>query len=317
MKNLKFSYDLSNLSTWTEENADAMLLKSVLGQVLPRYSTIRPNIQGDSVKLGFLETNPVLQDETCSFGPTTGDTTTVNQFTINMCHKKVNQSLCPYELRDYYLSQRLTGANFIESVPFEEVIVQDMSNRIAEQLEYQFWNNAIATGTTYGGACFDGVLTQIVSGNGATELTYTAMTSSNGLEVASTYYESLPDAVVHRNDIVLYVSYSDYRGLVASMRNSSYINLFSFDDANAGQGQEWSVMIPGTNVMVIPTVGLTGANKAILGPASYIHIGLNSTENGGIDLRGMYNPYEDKVQFMGHISYGLGIFDIAKFVVAS
>jgi len=179
------------------------------------------------------------------------------------------------------------------------------------------WRNTIASGeTAYNSACFDGVLALVTSGNGATELTYTAATSTNGLDVFSTYYESIPDNVLHRNDLVMFCSYSDYRGLVASMRNSSYINLFSFDDAAAASGQEWSVLLPGTNVRVIPTQGLNGQSAVVVGPSSYFMVGMNATDNGGIEIKGMYDPYEDIVKIFARMVYGLGIFSVDSFVIA-
>ena len=182
----------------------------------------------------------------------------------------MNQSLCAYDLYDYFLSQRLSNSNFQTTVPFEELILTDISNRIADSIEKQLWRNTTATGATeYDNQCFDGVLALVTSGNGATQVAYTAATSTNGLDVFSTYYENIPANVLHRNDLVMFCSYSDYRGLVASMRNSSYINLFAFDDARAAQGQEWSVMLPGTNVRVIPTQGLDGQSAVVTGPSSY------------------------------------------------
>ena len=313
-KKEKFSYDLSNLSPWVDENATDMLLKSILGEVLPRYATIRPNIKGTE-KVGFLTNDVVFQDGSCGFNPT-GDTT-LDQVTIQTCNKKVNQTLCAYDLYDYYLSQNLSNSNFQESVPFEELVMTDITNRVANEIENQLWRNTIASGeTAYNSQCFDGVFALVTSGNGATELTYTAATSTNGLDVFSTYYEAIPDEVLHRNDLVMFCSYSDYRGLVASMRNSSYINLFSFDDANAANGQEWSVLLPGTNVRVIPTQGLNGQSAVVVGPSSYFMVGMNATENGGIEVKGMYDPYEDVVKIMARMVYGLGIFSIDSFVIA-
>jgi hypothetical protein len=215
------------------------------------------------------------------------------------------------------LSQRLSNSNFQESVPFEELIITDISNRIADSIEKQLWRNTTASGSTeYDNQCFDGALALITSGNGATQLAYTAATSSNGLDVFSTYYEAIPSNVLHRNDLVAFCSYSDYRGLVASMRKSSYVNLFSFDDASAAQGQEWTVMLPGTNVRVIPTQGLDGQSAVVVGPSSYFMVGMNATENGGIDIKGLYDPYEDIVKIMARMVYGLGVFSVDSFVLA-
>jgi hypothetical protein len=313
-KNEKFAYNLSGLDVWIDQNATDMLIKSILGEVLPRYATIRPNIKGTQ-QVGFLTNDIYLQDGSCGFNAS--GQTNIDQVTIETCNKKLNQSLCAYDLYDYFLSQRLSNSNFQETVPFEELVITDISNRIADTVEKQLWRNTKATGATeYNSQCFDGALALITSGNGATQVTYTAATSSNGLDVFSTYYQNIPANVLHRNDLVIFCSYSDYRALVASMRNSSYVNLFSFDDKSAAQGQEWSVMLPGTNVRIIPTQGLDGQSRVVAGPASYFMVGFNATDNGGIEIKGMYDPYEDIVKIFARLVYGLGVFSVDSFVIA-
>lgn len=308
-KKLSFNYDLTNLPTYNSYGSD-MLIKSVLGLTLPKYSTIRPNLKGTTEKVGFVTNDPILQDLSCGFNPT-GDTVQ-NLVTIDLCNKKVNQQLCPYDLYDTYLSQQLSDSNFHESVPFEEVILTDISNRIANQVEKQLWNNTIASGGTYGSACFDGVGALITSGNGATQIAYSAATSSNGLDVFTKIYESIPANVLHRDDLVIYTNYANYRGLVSSMRNSSFINLFTADFAGAAEGEEFSVILPGTNVRVIPTVGLDGVDAYYAGAASYYMVGMNSEI---MEVKSVYDPFEDIVKIQAHVTYGIGVFDVASFCV--
>ena len=303
-KKFSFNYDLSALPTYNSYGSD-MLIKSILGLTLPKYSTIRPNLKGTTEKVGFVTNDVVLQDLDCGFNPT-GDTTQ-NLVTIDLCNKKVNQQLCPYDLYDTYLSQSLSNANFQESVPFEEVILTDISNRIANQVETQLWNNTVA-----GGACFDGVTALITSGNGATQISYSAASASNGLEVFTAIYEAIPSNVLHRDDLVIYTSYANYRGLVSSMRNSSYVNLFTMDAAGAATGEEWSLILPGTNVRVIPTVGLDGVSAYYAGPASYYMVGMNSEI---MTVKSMYDPFEDIVKIQAHVTYGIGVFDVASFAI--
>jgi len=312
-KKFSFNYDLSALPTYNSYGSD-MLIKSILGLTLPKYSTIRPNLKGTTEKVGFVTNDVILQDLSCGFNPT-GDTTQ-NLVTVDLCNKKVNQQLCPYDLYDTYLSQSLSNANFQEQVPFEEVILTDISNRIANQVEKQLWlNSAGGTsegGASYTGACFNGVTELITSGNGATQIAYSAATASNGLDVFTAIYEAIPSNVLHRDDLVIYTNYANYRGLVSSMRNSSYVNLFTMDSAGAAEGEEWSLMLPGTNVRVIPTVGLDGISAYYAGPASYYMVGMNSEM---MTTKSVYDPFEDIVKIQSHVTYGLGVFDVASFAI--
>jgi hypothetical protein len=306
-KKFSFNYDLTNLPTYNSYGSD-MLIKAILGLTLPKYATIRPNLKGTTEKVGFVTNDVILQDLSCGFDPT-GDTVQ-NLVTVDLCNKKVNQQLCPYSLYDTYLSQSLTNANFQENVPFEEVILTDISNRIANQVEKQLWQNTTTTGGTYGSACFAGVGQLVTSGNGATQIAYTAATASNGLDVFSAIYQNIPANVLHRDDLVIFCSYANYRALVASMRNSSFVNLFTLDSAGSTSGEEWSLMLPGSNVRVIPTVGLDGVNAYYAGPAGYYMVGMNSEI---MTVKSIYDPFEDIVKIQAHVTYGLGIFDVASF----
>jgi hypothetical protein len=310
-KKMSFNYDLTNLPEYNSYGDD-MLIKAFLGLTLPKYSSVRPNLRGTTEKVGFVTNDIVLQDLSCGFDPT--GTTVQNLVTIDLCNKKLNQELCPYDLYDTYLSKYLSDSNFQETVPFEEVILTDISNRVANEIEIQLWRNTTATGATqYNSQCFDGVLTLVTSGNGANAIAYTAATATNGLDVFTSYYQAIPENILHRDDLVIYCSYSDYRALVASMRNSSYVNLFSFDDASAASGQEWSVMLPGTNVRILPSQGLNGQNRVIGGAASYIMIGMNAEM---MTTKAMYDPFQDIVRINMHTTYGVGVFDVASFVSA-
>jgi hypothetical protein len=307
-KKLSFNYDLTNLPTYNSYGSD-MLIKAILGLTLPKYATIRPNLKGTTEKVGFVTNDVILQDLSCGFDPT--GATTQNLVTVDLCNKKVNQQLCPYDLYDTYLSQSLTNANFQETVPFEEVILTDISNRIANQVEKQLWQNNTGTGSTiYDNACFNGVTKLITSGNGATQIAYSAATPSNGLDVFTTIYQNIPANVLHRDDLTIFCSYANYRGLVASMRNNSFVNLFTMDTAGTTSGADWVLMLPGTNVKVIPTVGLDGVNAYYAGASAYYMVGMN---NEIMTVKSIYDPFEDIVKIQAHVTYGLGIFDVDSF----
>ena len=311
-KSFDFNYDLSALPEFNSY-ADDMLIKAFLGLTLTRYSSIYPNLKGTTEKVGFVTNDIFLQDLSCGFDPT--GTTTQNLVTIDLCNKKINQELCAYDLYGTYLSQYLSNSNFQEAVPFEEVILTDISNRVANEIEIQLWRNSTATGATqYNSQCFNGLTRLITSGNGASQISYTAATANNGLDVFTTYYQNMDENILHLDDLVIYCGYSDYRALVASMRNSSFVNLFAFDDAGAAKGQEWGVMLPGTNVRVIPTQGLTGQNKVYAGPASYIMIGTNAEL---MTTKSLYDPFQDVIKINMHTTYGCGVFAVDQWLVAA
>ena len=311
-KSFSFNYDLSSLPTYEQYGSD-MLIKAFLGLTLPKYSMVRANLKGTTELVGYVTNDVILQDLSCGFDPT--GNTTQDVVTVDLCNKKANMQLCPYDLYDTYLSQYLSNSNFQEAVPFEETIITDISNRTANQIEYQLWLNSTATGATqYDNQCFNGVTNLITTGNGASHVAYTAITANNALDVFTSLYQSMDENILHRNDLVIYCGYDKYRALIASMRNSSYINLFSFDAAGSTEGQEWSVMLPGSNVRVIPTQALTGVNKLYAGAAQYIMVGMNNEQ---MTVRSLYDPFEDIIKINLHATYGVGVFDIDSWTLMS
>lgn len=303
-KNFKFDYDLTALSTYTREVADEILLKEVLGLTLPRYSSVRANIRGTE-KVPFMTNDLVFQDgKSCGFNST--GSTTIDQVLIETATEKINMELCPYELYDVFLSERLRQSNFQEEVPFETQLVQDVANRMGNRMETQLFQ-----ATKLGGDDFDGVDALIVTGNGATQVAYSAAS----VDSIAALIENIPSNVIHRSDLAVMVNYADYRAYVNSLRQNSTLNLFAFDDAGAMEGQEFVVYAPGTRIPVIPSVGVP-ANTMYAGPASYIQVGMNTTDDNGMTIKAFYDEGEDVVKVIGRMTYGVGIFDIASFVVA-
>ena len=303
-KNFKFDYDLTALSTYTREVADEILLKEVLGLTLPRYASVRANIRGTE-KVPFLTNDLTFQDgKSCGFNAT--GSTTIDQVLIETATEKINMELCPYELYDYFLTERLRQSNFQEEVPFETQLVQDIANRMGNRMEVQLFQ-----ATKAGGDDFDGVDALLVAGNGATQITYSAAS----VDSIAALIENIPANVIHRSDLAVMVNYADYRAYVNSLRSNSTLNLFNFDDAGAMDGQEFVVYAPGTRIPVIPSVGVP-ANTMYAGPASYFQVGMNTTDDNGMSIKAFYDEGVDTVKIIGRMTYGLGIFDIASFVVA-
>jgi hypothetical protein len=73
-------------------------------------------------------------------------------------------------------------------------------------------------------------------------------------------------------------------------------------------------MLPGSNVRVVPTVGLTGADYYLAGPSQYIMVGMNAEI---METKSVYDPFENIVKIQSGVSYGVGVFDPASFVIAN
>ena len=300
-KKLDFSYDLSGLSTYSNELADSILLKSVLGATTPRYARIYPNMKGTSMKVGVMSNTPVWQDGlSCGLTPT--GSTEITQVEIVGCYKTSRVNNCGNELRDYFLSQALTNSLFQESIPFEELFIQDLSNRSADFMEVELWQ-----GTSCG---FNGLIEDIQA-SGVSGGTYSALTSTNAIDVLNTLVENLPSEVQRRDDLAIFMGFGDYRAFIAALAKSSSMNLFSLGD-ESGLSTETTVFLPGSNIAVVPTQGLDGQSVIVLGPTQNILLGVAADD--GMEVRVQYDPFEDNVASLTKVGFGVGLHEPDKFV---
>jgi len=300
-KKLDFSYDLTALSAYSNELADSMLLKSVLGSTTPRYARIYPNMKGTSMKVGVMANDPVWQDGT-SCGLTPSGTTDITQVEVVGCYKTSRVNNCGNELREYFLSQALTNSLFQENIPFEELFVQDLSNRSADFMETELWK-----GTSCG---FSGITADVVA-SGVSGGTYTALTSSNAISELNKLVLAIPSSIQRRDDLAIFMSFADYRAFIAALADSSSMNLFTLGD-ESGLSSETTIFLPGSNIAVVPTQGLDGASTIVLAPTQNILIGVAAED--GMEVRVQYDPFEDNVASLTKVGFGVGLHEPDKFV---
>ena len=301
-KKLDFSYDLSGLNAWSNERADEMLLKSVLGATTPRYARIYPNMKGTSMKVGVMANTPVWQDG-LSCGLTPSATTEITQVEVVGCYKTSRANNCGNELRQYFLSQALTNSLFQENIPFEELFIQDLTTRSADFMEVQLWQ---------GSSCFggNGIIEQ-VSSSGVSGGTYVSLTTSNAITQLNNLVLNIPSSIQRRSDLAIFMSFADYRAFIAALADSSSMNLFTLGD-ESGLSTETTIFLPGSNIAVVPTQGLDGQSKIILAPTQNILIGVAADD--GMEVRVQYDPFEDNVASLTKVGFGVGLHEPDKFV---
>ena len=305
MKNKKFQfdYDLSGLSAWADERADEFLLKSILGMETARYARIYPNVKGETVKVPVLQsfTGSPFQDSTSCPASDSGSTE-ITQVTIDMCYKSLKLSNCTDALRDYFTSQALQNGLFLTEQPFAEAYAQDLSNRTADYIEKVVWGEESE-------ACLTGYKDILTGSTAISAATASALTSTNAFTVIDTLINALPTNVQRRADLIVWMSYSNYRALTQAMRTASSVNLFALDGAEDGLSAGTAIVYPATDIRVIPTQGISD-NFICVGPASNLLMGLNSD---GVDMRMDYDVFDDKIKVLVKTGFGTGIANPEEF----
>ena len=279
------AFSFGNLSTFTDELSFDLISKAVLTTDLMENIQVRTGLQAGTVALNLFNATVDVQNQTC--GWTTAGTASFSQVDICIRDKAVKQSLCPQDLRAYWLSQRMTGGAHQESVPFEQVI----ANHYVEQIK-NYNEGFLINGD---GTC-DGIKAQIST---ASVVATASWTSTTALGLAQDMFDAINQSVQDREDLILILSPSRYNILVRALVLANY---FHYDSV---QGKT-IVDIPGTTMKAVKSSGLVGSNYMAAGPAEFIIAGTGLTDDMS-SMRFFYDEGQDTVKLLAKWRLGVAV----------
>jgi hypothetical protein len=299
-KKYEFGFNLSSLATYTDEVGGELMRKAILEGETAKIIKVQPGVKG-SQAINLLDSTLVVQDGSC--GWSSSGQTTYTQRDITVCQYKVNEALCPQDLNDYWLGQLLTPGSYNETVPFEEQISILKTQQISQYIENQIWQASSAT------TCFSGfkeLFAQQGSGNttvtgGIVVTGSSAITSSNALAQVDLLVEAIPDDIVNRTDLVVFMSHANYRKYLINYRTANYYH-FNPEDSY----QNFKTFHPATNILVHPVGGLNASNLLVLAPAGYLVLGVDLMSDSET-LKMFYSVDFDEVRLRSNFKVGVQI----------
>lgn len=244
-------FSLSTLSSFNLEDSGILIQKSVLGADFAQYIDVRPGYPEATVSVNVIGMTAGFTDASC--GWTSAGSTNFTQIAITNSTKSWKQSLCLEDLRQYWLSTQLDASAYGERLPFEDVIADQMVKETRKYAE------SVIAGQ---------LITQVTVANGAAAGPTGAWNSSNAYTQAIATIDALPLAVADRDDLMMFMSYANFRYLQTAIVAA---NLFHYNTGQTiGTGLGQSIVIPGTNVRAVPVGGLGTSPKVYCGPAKHI-----------------------------------------------
>ena len=299
-KKYDFGFNLSSLSTYTDEVGGELIRRAILEGETAKIIKVQPGIKG-SQAINLLDSTLYVQDGSC--GWTSSGSTTYTQRDITVCNYKVNEALCPADLNDYWLGQLLTPGSYNETVPFEQQIAELKVAQISQYIENLMWQASSAT------TCFSGFKELFAKlGTGTTTVTggislngQVALTSASALTQVDALVEQIPDDVVDRTDWVVFMSHANYRKYLINYRTANY---YHFNPENSYQ--DFKTFHPATNILVHPVGGLNGSNKLVLAPAGYMVMGVDLMSDSET-LKMFYSVDFDEVRLRSNFKIGVQI----------
>lgn len=299
-KKYEFGFNLSSLDTYTDEVGGELIRRAILEGETAKIIKVQPGIKG-SQAINLLDSNLVVQDGTCGWDAS--GSTIYTQRDIAVCDYKVNEALCPKDLNDYWLGQLLTPGSYNETVPFEQQIAELKTAQISQYIENLMWQ------ATSGSTCFSGfkeLVGQLGTGNttvtgGIVVTGQTALSATTALSQIDSLIEVIPDDIVNRTDLVIFMSHANYRKYLINYRTANY---YHFNPENAYE--EFKTFHPATNILVHPVGGLNGSNLIVLAPAGYMVMGVDLMSDSET-LQMFYSKDFDEVRVRSNFKIGVQI----------
>lgn len=298
------SLDVTGLSAYTDENAMGLIKQAILKGRTADLITVQGGVKS-SATINRLSTTLNAQAGACGWSAT--GSTVLDQRTITVCDIKINEAICLNTLEDYYTQTMMNPGSYNENIPFEQLFAENKREALSALIEDLIWRGDVSGGSGNLALC-DGFLDLFNDHTGDSTLVYgtfsgSALTAANAIETVDEMVSNVPANVIGEEDLHLFMSYADYRTYATALRNA---NLFAYNGAES-QGQDFSQMVPGTNVRAIAVRGLNGAGgKLVLSPASNLYLGTDLL-NDAEDFKIFYSQDNDEVRFLSKWKLGVQV----------
>lgn len=280
------AFSLATLNNFNLEDSGILIQKAVLGADLLQYVDVRPGYPEATVSVNVLGLTQGFTGAAC--GWESAGSTNFTQIEIANTAKSWKQSLCLEDLRQYWLSTQLDPSAFGETLPFEQVIADQMVQETRKYAE-----SLLA----------DKMISQLTVANGAVAGPTGAFTSANAYDKAIAIIDALPLDVANRDDLMMFMSYANFRYLQTSIVGKNLFHYSTGQTTGTGLGQ--SIIIPGTNVKAVPVGGLGASSKVYCGPAKHIIVvtGLVDDQDR---IDAWWSKDNQEMRMLSKFSMGLG-----------
>jgi hypothetical protein len=248
------AYSFTGLTSYTDQERLPLITKAVFSARSAALFTKQVGIKF-AAALNLMDTDAQIQSgDACGY--TTSGTTAFTQRNITVGRMKVQETLCPRSLEQYWMQTQLTQGSNYEGVPFEQAFSEQKALRIAEALENAIWQgNAYFSGINQ---LLNAASGSVVSGN--TAAISGAITSTNVISIFDTIYTRIPQAILTKTDLVMFCGWDTFRLLVMAFKANTGVMYNQVDLAGLADGE---IVYPGTNIRVIAVPGLTGTSRIV------------------------------------------------------
>jgi hypothetical protein len=248
------AFTFAGLTSYTDQERLPLITKAVFSARSAALFTKQVGVKF-AAALNLMDTDALIQSgDACGY--TTSGTTAFTQRNITVGRMKVQETLCPRSLEQYWMQTQLTAGSTYDGVPFEQAFSEQKALRIAEALENAIWQgNAYFSGVNQ---LLNAASGSVVSGN--TAAISGAITSTNVISIFDAIYTRIPQAILTKTDLVMFCGWDTFRLLVMAFKANTGVMYNQVDLAGLADGE---IVYPGTNIKVIAVPGLTGTSRIV------------------------------------------------------
>ena len=308
----------SGLQAYIEEQNYPLIAKALTSSPTMALVEKQVGVKGKSaINLADIDIN--FQDGSGCAWNESGDITLTQRF-IDPAKLKLQMEFCPKELEAVYLRTQLPSGAHYETIPFEEFFANHLVGKIAAELEKMIWksvNPLTKTSTLPNGtgnyAFFNGFRDAVlgasyIDANTTAYVDSTVLTGSlnagNMVEAVQRVYAAAADAVIENDDAVVFVGADKFRELAIAIQNG--MGLVTAGGQLQGYSTEMgslSMVMPGTNLKIQATSGLTAVNDVYLARTSNMYIGMDLEEDAS-RIESWYSQDDRKFKIAVELTVG-------------
>ena len=247
------NYLVSSLPAYVEQNRDLIIKNfALVGRDTRSRIGLRTGIKTGQ-KVPFLDFGIVLQNgATCGHNPL--DEAVLSQRDIVVEALKHDGEVCPETLLGTY-AEYLVRINATENeLPYEAYLMDAMTREVNKVIEKLIWQGDKTNGTG-NMKMLDGFLVQLAADTDVIPVTIAA--GDDAYAAITKVYLAMPEEALERGGVI-FVSPALYRDFLQALVAA---NLFHYPSAENANPDEF--ILPGSDVRVIKTYGISGSKKIV------------------------------------------------------
>ena len=288
----------TSLPNYVEEKRFDLIRNAVVGARTVEEINLQTGIKG-ATALNLLDTDVKFGDG-AACGWSEAGTSSLSQRILTPGQIKVNMSFCDKSLLSTYANYQVRIAAGQKTLPFEEDFVAGVVDDVKAKLEKAIWQgDSSTTNANTETNKFDGFIKIAEAATLGGTATYAANAAI--VDKVNSVYALIPTACYSKGDVVLFMGADNYRKYIqALIANGNLVITNVVNDV----AMPASVLIPGTNVRVIPVAGLDGTDKMF---ASYRDNFVYGTDLAGDNEKFDLWYSQDNREFRLAIEFNAGV----------